>query len=185
MLYTDIGNLTKKQNLGELKIVVLFEVDAYIGDPTEADRLAANDDPNLVSSFEGLSLSNPSKTVLVLKIYHSGPSQAPDSSTLAKITTCSKGQIGRKEIYPQLYLSGIPHWIIAHCKDGTFTRVEKRNLLTSFSDEEKRGRDENLTRLAIFLRSIKEITMKRSDGEMVSLVYDGQNKDVTKIYQPL
>lgn len=136
-------------------------------------------------SLAGLSLLNPFDTKFGLKIYHRGPSKAPDLSTIAELTTSSTGRIRKNDTYAQLYLSGTPILIIAQHNSGTFTRIEKRQLLTSFSDEQKTQKDESLTRLANLLHSIKELVTRHGENGRMSLVYDGQDKDSVKIYEPL
>ena len=177
--------LTMQQNLGGLKIVVRFEVDAYIEDPVETEELPSEADPSILS-LAGLTLSDPSKTKFGLKILRKGPSKAPDLSNLVELTTSSGGfGYRKKDQDAQLYLSGTPWLIIAYHDQGNFRTIQKRSFLSSSDEEKKRKWDRDLTLLATFLRSIKDVAAQRGENVRMSLIYDRQHRDVVKIYKPL
>ncbi|KAK7685792.1 hypothetical protein QCA50_011138 [Cerrena zonata] len=147
-------------SLGELELVVRFEVDACL--PASS--------ASVVTKF-GLTVKK-------------GGMRAPDPSAVVELTTT--GSAGRnadwKELHPQLYLSGTSHHFLALHQNRTFNNVQKRTLST-LNDAHGNETGENLGRLAAILVSVKELVGKYGSDGRISLVFDGKDREAVKVYQ--
>lgn len=167
-------------------MVVRFEVDACLPSEGEAylhhSKTATNIAPGHANTPAVSSTITVTKFGLTIT---RGAMRALDPEATIEIKTT--GQTGRsfdwKEFYPQLYLSGTRHHIFAKHKDGVFTTIQKRDMLTCVDDIQRSRMGENLGKLAATLISIKKLVRRYGKDGRISLIFDGKTRSTIKVYE--
>lgn len=175
------------QDLGELSMVVRFEVDAL-----DASAVASlDDDSKLADALEKLKLTGASEASPVLEekprttrkdhglTIVSGGSIVPQSSILELKTSSAKsaGKSNWSQIHPQLCLSQTPLLYRAYHRNGEFYDIQK----TAMSSQELEGvtqrTKDSLKRLREGLRVIKDLVVEnRMEGRLSFVLEDRQLK---------
>ncbi|KDQ26230.1 hypothetical protein PLEOSDRAFT_1107095 [Pleurotus ostreatus PC15] len=149
-----------------LKMVVRFEVDAYLQDPDATKPDAKGD---CYATPEELRLSG-----YDLKIRSGGSWEVPQSSLVELKTTKASNYPKWKKDYPQLFLSQTPHSYRAFHDNGKITEVQHDTLDSLVARGIHRRNAEALQKLLKLLKLIRGEVIKRGDrGRHMSLVCQG------------
>ena len=183
------------QDFGGLTMVVRFEVDACIPQPTTKSRAKSRGTSKsdvtadaLIDALSNVSLSSASGVKVQtsednhgLRIRQAG-SYVPQSN-IVELTTVSTRRYSKfdwLEAYPQLFLSQTPHHFLAVHTRGYFNTVEKRKLGSSDLQQEDKAAQPALWKLRHALGIIKDIVVEHGKTGRLSLVcQEGE----MKVYQ--
>jgi len=168
-----------------LKMVVRFEVDAYLdpelsANPSGTKAKPDDDIDDIATALSGVRIGSVSttkaSTTIVrgmgsnLTVVHAG-SLVPDSSIIELTTRSSWRGMQWNESYPQLFLSQTPHHFLAIHEGGRFVKIQKR-LLNSAELENIAATSirERFKKLRHALDVIKELVLKHGEKGRLSLV---------------
>ncbi|KAF9493011.1 hypothetical protein BDN71DRAFT_1377869, partial [Pleurotus eryngii] len=156
-------------DMAGLKMVVRFEVDAYLQDPDATTSPQPDAKGNRTATPEELRPSGHD-----LKIRSGGSWEIPQSSLVELKTTKAFNHPIWKRDYPQLFLSQTPHSYRAFHENGKITEV-RHETLDSLVAQGVHGRNtEALQRLQKLLKLIRAEVIKQGDrGRHMSLVCQG------------
>ena len=169
------------QKFGGHKMVVRFEVDAYLPDDDPGPTVPSNN-PTIcgVVTKEKPSSGSPSDPQSVT-IIREGLSEVPQERLL-EIKTHSDRKIKWKEVYPQLYLSQTQHIYYARHKNGKFTSVSEFELGKGKLVKVDQDAQEGFKKLKKLLDSIQSLVLEH--GAMrISFVCVGETLSVYRIPQ--
>jgi hypothetical protein len=171
------------QDFGGFNMIVRFEVDACLSQPTTKSQMASKTQSidhvdALTDAMSKFSLSSASRTKVQthednygLRIRQAG-SYVPQSHII-ELTTVSMGRREKfdwAEAYPQLFLSQTPHHFLAVHSRGRFNTVEKRNLDSSDLSQVEKTAQTALWKLRQALGVIKDIVVEHGKAGRLSLV---------------
>jgi len=174
-------------DLGELNVLVRFEVDACY------DTQSSSTVDDLVSLTNSLSLSNSASSSSQpikkngIEIIRSGDElvNQEDLVEVATRSASSRHSFEWLNKYPQLYLSNTPTFVVGFHARGTFTSIEKFTTDDTSNAEIKRARQEmqpGLNKLAVTLGLIRDKVLELTDedatgdrsGRLLALVCQGR-----------
>ncbi|KAG9227909.1 hypothetical protein CCMSSC00406_0009743 [Pleurotus cornucopiae] len=192
------GNFSLKDMNG-LKMIVRYEVDAYVPDgalpdtsPPErswrkgpsANTPASVDDLADTLASVKLAPTTPSpspKAALPpdkasfhsgLTVYPGGSWSTPQSA-IVELTTRSQRNfetMSWADLYTQLFVSQTPHCFVGIHRQGTFTRLVRENLRSVAMERVRRAEQPRLKALRWVLGAIQDFLVERGGSSRVSLV---------------
>ncbi|KAJ8503209.1 hypothetical protein ONZ45_g11066 [Pleurotus djamor] len=159
-------------DFGGLKMVIRYEVDAYL--PHAAQASDVND---LADALAGVSIkatakSNDATFVSGIAVHPTGSWSIPQTSIL-EITTRSfwnYQNINWSEVYPQLYLSQTPNLYIGLHQRGAFSRLVQEKLDSPKMKGIHAAEQPKMLMLRWLLGDIQKRLMKRGSDAKISLV---------------
>ncbi|KAF2493866.1 hypothetical protein BU16DRAFT_464533 [Lophium mytilinum] len=161
-----------KYNFGGFSCVVRFECDGYLPEhPDVTSRKAAApgtlDPVSLVDSFATASISSkPSESTAELKVETAG-FHIPQSAIFDLKTRSNrrKAEIDMAEVYPRLWVTQTPNFIIGyHHGDGIFRDIRKNDIRGGLTGWEKNNADA-LTRLASIMHKLVDFARTSDHGK--------------------
>ena len=169
------------QNLATLKVLLRFEVDACIPSVRVADLTDALSGMGLsstasVSKTSELTATTPSSssptTTSPIPVQLTGtPLVAQDS--LVEVTTMSKNRnVNWNRYFPQLYLSGTPHFYVGKHFKGSFTDIARFHLHGSNLRPYAQAVEQGLGKLVKSLEELSEYLQEAGPGIGFSLIGD-------------
>ncbi|KAJ6538007.1 hypothetical protein B0H19DRAFT_1213651 [Mycena capillaripes] len=177
-----------KYDLNGLKMVVRFEVDAYI--PTAAKSSAARGKvasiDDLADSLAGINIASRSSAARLAPnsshglIVIEGGAVVPHSS-LVELTTRTErreAEFDWNGAYPQLFFSQLPYHFLAIHDRGHFVAVKKRKLASTELQAIERQVQPNLKRLRAALDVIKDLVVEYGQRGRLTLVFRGGSLQV-------
>jgi hypothetical protein len=157
------------QDIGGLKMVVRFEVDAY------DSRASCNNDQveELAASLQAASLqSQGTLRMQGLTIQQAGE-EVLQTDLLELNTRWEQNQFPMdwSEVYCQLFLSQIPKHVMAFHHNGLFEKTEERKLGSAPELEAaKKDAENQMKKLEKAINCIRELVMKEGKDSRLSLV---------------
>ncbi|KAJ5710312.1 hypothetical protein N7488_004468 [Penicillium malachiteum] len=168
-------------NLSDLKLIVRYETDAFIGDDSKLDTQNVDSGSHDILNMMGnLSLSQPkdqpsSSNKSKLIIQEKGK-QVTINSTLEIKTRVSHKPIDIEEVIPQLWASQTPNLVRAYHSRGVFQVPEVEQVTQEIAEWEKAHADD-IGRLVLLIREI--IKVVRENGGNAILRYDGRSNSLS------
>ena len=133
---------------GELNCLLRFESDGYIREEVSPDTSRSHPDLKESGSSKEPELPELAESLFVgerapangnsLIIDHAGR-EIPQSAIFDVKTRSVRNEIKMEEIYPRVWLSQIPNFILAYHTAGKFTTPEPRNIQTEIDEWESRN----------------------------------------------
>ncbi|KAF9493014.1 hypothetical protein BDN71DRAFT_1160908 [Pleurotus eryngii] len=188
-----------RYDMNGLKMIVRYEVDAYVPDDTLPDT-----SPPDRSWRNGPSASTPARiddladTLASIKLTPTTPSPSPKAalpsdkasfhsgltvypggswstpqSAIVELTTRSQrnfDSMSWADLYTQLFVSQTPHCFVGIHRQGTFTRLVRENLRSVAMERVRRAEQPRLKTLRWVLGAIQDLLVERGGGSRVSLV---------------
>ncbi|TFY75224.1 hypothetical protein EWM64_g8788 [Hericium alpestre] len=151
-----------------LKMIVRFEVDAFLpsDEAVQSSGKSATTLDSLTDSLSTLQVTTESASPPGLQIIRAG-SEVPHRSVI-ELKTSSKKHIRWSDIFPQLYLSQTPWFYVGFHEKGTFTEVQKSNMLEM--KEQRKDLEGRLRQLGQTLEMIQELAIAHGTKKCLSLV---------------
>ena len=153
----DVKNSVSHQRLiqyvfGGLRCLVRCESDGYIKDhvhcesqqlPTSSNSSDLSRDdglPSLLHAAESIAVGEKVPNETVELIVRSAGHEVPQTAIFDLKTRSARHEIDMEEVYPRLWVSQTPKFIIAYHNSGQFNNIQVQDLGHSIHDWEKRNR---------------------------------------------
>jgi hypothetical protein len=119
-----------RYRFGEVNCLLRFESDGYLKEKAapEPAKAKQSKETDLSELTEALVVSERSTTKGDKLIIESAGREIPQDAIFDIKTRSSRSEIKMEEIYPRLWLSQIPNFIVAYHTSGKFTTPEPRNV---------------------------------------------------------
>lgn len=158
------------QDLGELRLLVRFEVDACLegeADSSLGGLVSQTASLNIAATSGQMASESSHPIINGLKVVHTSNPMAPQRSLVEIKTKKSHAQIKWNDVYPQLYLSGTPHLMVGYHLSGRFTAVKRYD---ADGPEEKmvgvrEKTQEAVNKLAVVLRLIRDAVLDLTEDD--------------------
>ncbi|KAF9452954.1 hypothetical protein P691DRAFT_802805 [Macrolepiota fuliginosa MF-IS2] len=165
-----------------LKMIMQFEVDAYLPTPKESSTPPAETADTLAEAISTINLAEDEVgRSFGLGIIRKGNSNIPNSAIIELATTTR--QVDWKERYPQIFFSQTPnHFLARHdqLQMGTFTRIDKRAIDCPVLQAANSRLQPAFKKLRAALEAIQRIVMEHGHGERLTLLYTNKRLEVYK-----
>lgn len=158
------------QNLGDLSMVVRFELDAF---QPPAQSAGGEEEPTKALGALNVIQKPPSPKSAGLTIWRGG-SLVPQSS----LVEINSGKIKWPEVYPQLYLSGTPWLYKAAHNDGQFHTITKVGPTSPEMIQTAEKSKSRFERLRDALKIIKDIVLEAGPEGRLSFVIEDKELKV-------
>ena len=154
----DVKNSVSHQRLiqyvfGGLRCLVRCESDGYLKDhvhsesqqlPTSSNSSGLSRDdglPSLLQAAESVTVGEKVPNETVDLIVRSAGHEVPQIAIFDLKTRSARREIDMEEVYPRLWVSQTPKFIIAYHNSGQFNDIQVQDLGDSIHDWEKRNRE--------------------------------------------
>ncbi|TFY73206.1 hypothetical protein EWM64_g10806 [Hericium alpestre] len=154
-------------------MVVRFEVDACLSPGKGAAEL------HILEDSLSTPIVSPGVTICQgLRIIRAGSEVSQES--LVELKTCReiRNCVQWSQVFPQLYLSGTPWLHAGFHENGTFSRVETRNMVEM--QEQRSNFEPRLQQLGQTLKTIQELAVTHGKNTRLSLVLQDRRLSVYK-----
>lgn len=183
-----------RQNLGGLRLLVRFEVDACVESDSNSslDGLVRQTTSLNIATATSQKASESLRPIINgLQVMRTSNLMVPQASLVEIKTKKLPNGLKWNDVYPQLYLSGTPNLMVGYHLSGNFTAIERYHPDDSEDQKMVAVREktqEGVNKLAVVLRLIRDavlaLTENNSGGDrserLLSLIC--QKKDL-KLYE--